>query len=139
MQAISAAANGDALIAPSITARLLAQFARSSADGDGRVVEAAIEPTQPVDPLTEREEEVLVTVARGRTNAEIATDLHISLSTVKSHLASLMSKLGARNRGRDCHVGLRNRPSELTPRPPPTRWAPQGRLRVIPCSDYPYL
>jgi DNA-binding NarL/FixJ family response regulator len=41
---------------------------------------------------------VLVTVARGRTNAEIADDLHISLSTVKTHLASLMSKLGARNR-----------------------------------------
>ena len=49
-------------------------------------------------PLTDREEEVLVTLARGRTNAEIATDLHISLSTVKTHIASLMAKLGARNR-----------------------------------------
>jgi len=48
--------------------------------------------------LTDREEEVLVTVAGGRTNAEIADELHISLSTVKSHLASLMGKLGARNR-----------------------------------------
>ena len=55
-------------------------------------------PAEPVDPLTEREEEVLLTVARGRTNAEIAAELHISLSTVKTHLASLMSKLGARNR-----------------------------------------
>ena len=43
-------------------------------------------------------EEVLLTVASGRTNAEIADDLYISLSTVKTHLASLMSKLGARNR-----------------------------------------
>jgi DNA-binding NarL/FixJ family response regulator len=53
---------------------------------------------QPIEPLTEREEQVLVTVARGRTNAEIADELHISLSTVKAHLASLMTKLGARNR-----------------------------------------
>ncbi len=53
---------------------------------------------EPVEPLTEREEEVVRTVARGRTNAEIADELYISLSTVESHLASLMAKLGARNR-----------------------------------------
>ena len=89
VQAIHAAANGDALIAPSVTARLLAAFADA---GAGRP------PAQPIEPLTDREEEVLVTVARGRTNAEIADELHISLSTVKTHLASLMAKLGARNR-----------------------------------------
>ena len=87
-QAIHAAARGDALIAPSITARLLASFAASS----------PAEPQQPIEPLTGREEEVLLTVASGRTNAEIADELYISLSTVKTHLASLMSKLGARNR-----------------------------------------
>ncbi|MCA9665571.1 MAG: response regulator transcription factor [Myxococcales bacterium] len=90
VQAIHAAANGDALIAPSITARLLETFARA------RPGKAAPQPA--LEPLTEREEQVLVTVARGRTNAEIADELHISLSTVKTHLASLMSKLGARNR-----------------------------------------
>jgi DNA-binding NarL/FixJ family response regulator len=90
-QAVRSAASGDALIAPSVTARLLSRFSDLDA--------SASEPAgQPLDPLTEREEEVLVTVARGRTNAEIADDLCISLSTVKSHLASLMSKLGARNR-----------------------------------------
>jgi DNA-binding NarL/FixJ family response regulator len=89
VQAIHAAANGDALIAPSVTARLLATFAARP---------AATPPAQPIEPLTDREEEVLVTVARGRTNAEIAGELHISLSTVKTHLASLMTKLGARNR-----------------------------------------
>ena len=88
VQAIHAAANGDALIAPSVTVRLLSAFA----DAAPRVA------TQPIEPLTEREEEVLLTVARGRTNAEIATELYISLSTVKTHLASLMTKLGVRNR-----------------------------------------
>jgi DNA-binding NarL/FixJ family response regulator len=89
VQAIHAAADGDALIAPKITARLLAAFSDGPA---GR-------PTvQPIEPLTSREEEVLLTVANGRTNAEIADELHISLSTVKTHLASLMAKLGARNR-----------------------------------------
>jgi len=89
VQAIRAAANGDALIAPSVTVRLLATFSHTPA---GRP------PAQPIEPLTEREEQVLVTVARGRTNAEIADELHISLSTVKAHLASLMTKLAARNR-----------------------------------------
>jgi len=89
MQAIHAAANGDALIAPSITARLLATFSASATREP---------PAPPIEPLTAREEEVLLTVARGRTNAEIADELYMSLSTVKTHLGSVMSKLGARNR-----------------------------------------
>jgi DNA-binding NarL/FixJ family response regulator len=87
-QAIHAAADGDALIAPSVTVRLLATFAGSHKES----------PAPPFEPLTSREEQVLVTVAQGRTNSEIAADLHISSSTVKTHLASLMRKLGARNR-----------------------------------------
>ncbi|MFV2040047.1 MAG: response regulator [Acidimicrobiales bacterium] len=89
VQAIHAAADGEALIAPSITARLLASFSNTPTQSP---------PAQPIEALTDREEEVLVTVARGRTNAEIADELYISLSTVKFHLASLMNKLGARNR-----------------------------------------
>ncbi|GAA0442664.1 response regulator transcription factor [Acrocarpospora corrugata] len=88
-QAIHAAANGDALIAPSITARLLSTFAHT--------VPATL-PAQPIEALTGREEQVLATVARGRTNNEIADELHITLSTVKTHITSLMAKLGARNR-----------------------------------------
>jgi DNA-binding NarL/FixJ family response regulator len=89
VQAIHSAANGDALIAPSVTARLLAAFSGSRPDAP---------PAQPSEPLTAREEEVLARVASGRTNSEIADELFISLSTTKTHLASLMSKLGARNR-----------------------------------------
>jgi DNA-binding NarL/FixJ family response regulator len=87
-QAIHAAADGDALIAPSVTVRLLAAFAHSHPKA-ARV---------PVEALTAREEEVLVQVARGRTNNEIAGELYVTTSTVKAHLASLMRKLGARNR-----------------------------------------
>jgi DNA-binding NarL/FixJ family response regulator len=88
-QAIHAAADGEALIAPSVTARLLSTLVDAGSTSA---------PVQPVEPLTDREEQVLLTVARGRTNSEIADELHISLSTVKTHLASLMAKLGARNR-----------------------------------------
>lgn len=89
VQAIHAAANGDALISPDITRRLLTTLVG---------LERSAPPAQPIEPLTEREEEVLLTVARGRTNAEIADELHITLSTVKTHVAALMTKLGARNR-----------------------------------------
>lgn len=87
-QAIHAAAEGDALIAPSVTVRLLARFAEST----------PVRRRPLVVPLTAREDEVAVTVARGLTNAEIAAVLHISLSTVKFHISSLMDKIGARNR-----------------------------------------
>jgi DNA-binding NarL/FixJ family response regulator len=89
VQAIKAAAAGDALIAPSITVRLLKTFAQQATPA--RRVSL-------IDPLTDREEEVLRTVAMGRTNAEIAEELHISLSTTKTHVANLMTKLGVRNR-----------------------------------------
>ncbi|MET8088261.1 response regulator transcription factor [Micromonospora sp. NPDC005237] len=88
-QAVHAAANGDALIAPSVTTRLLKAFA----DAD-----PAAPRQQPIEALTDREEQVLVAVARGRTNQEIADELYITLSTVKSHVTSLMTKLGVRNR-----------------------------------------
>jgi len=89
IQAIHAAVRGDALIDPGVTARLLASFSTNALPAG---------PVQPLEALTEREEKVLLTVARGKTNAEIAEELHISMSTVKFHLASLMTKLQVRNR-----------------------------------------
>jgi len=89
VQAVRSAADGEALIAPSVTVRLLRAFAD---------VPAGRPAAQPISPVTAREEEVLLAVARGLTNTEIADALHISLSTVKTHLASLMAKLGTRNR-----------------------------------------
>jgi len=88
-EAVHAAASGDALIAPSVTARLLKAFAQTG---------PATPPARPIEALTDREEQVLAAVANGRTNNEIARELYITLSTVKTHIASLMAKLGARNR-----------------------------------------
>lgn len=85
--AIRAAADGDSLISPEITTRLLANVVAPSAP-----------PDADDSPLTDRENDVVKCVARGLSNAEVAGELHVSLSTVKAHLAAAMSKLDARNR-----------------------------------------
>lgn len=90
VEAVRSAARGDALVSPQVTTRLLQQLGSNTASR-----RAAVEP---VEPLTEREEEALSLVARGLTNAEIGERLFVSVSTVKTHLASLHTKLGARNR-----------------------------------------
>lgn len=89
IEAVRAAARGDALVSPQITVRLLRHFA-GQRPADRR---------QPVtDTLTARELDVVRAAARGLTNGEIGAELHLSLSTVKTHLASVQAKLGARNR-----------------------------------------
>ncbi|GAA2683350.1 response regulator transcription factor [Nonomuraea recticatena] len=88
LEAIRAAAAGDALVSPSVTVRLLQHLAQPAA--------GAVRPLN--DPLTERELDVARLVARGRTNQEVAAELFVSLSTVKTHIGSIMAKLGARNR-----------------------------------------
>jgi DNA-binding NarL/FixJ family response regulator len=87
IEAVRAAAKGDTLVSPSVTVRLLEHLAKPQAA-----------PRQPAEALTERELEVVRLVARGRTNEEIAGELFVSLSTVKTHLGSVHRKLGARNR-----------------------------------------
>ncbi len=86
VEAVRAAAAGDALVSPSVTVRLLAQWAK------------AVSVHPPGEPLTDRELDVVRLVARGRTNQEVAAELFVSLSTVKTHLGSIFAKLNARNR-----------------------------------------
>ncbi|GAA3068286.1 hypothetical protein GCM10020000_60840 [Streptomyces olivoverticillatus] len=91
VEAVHAAAVGDSLISPAITVRLLRDMAHT---GSGPP-----EPVkQPAEPLTDREADVVRCAARGATNAEIAAELYVSLSTVKTHLANVQLKLAARNR-----------------------------------------
>ncbi len=92
-EAVHAAARGDALIDPNVTVRLIEAFAGS----DAASARSKAAPP-PATPLTDREEDVLAAVARGLGNDEIGRALHISLSTVKTHVASLMAKIGVRNR-----------------------------------------
>jgi DNA-binding NarL/FixJ family response regulator len=89
VEAVRAAAAGDALVSPSVTVRLLEHIAARP---------VARTPVLLPDPLSPRELEVVRAVARGRTNAEIAAELFVSLSTVKTHLTNIQSKLTARNR-----------------------------------------
>jgi len=88
--AIHAVAAGDALIAPSITRRLIAEFAARPTPAPA--------PPPGLSDLTARELEVLRLVARGRSNAEIASELVVSGTTVKSHVARMLMKLDLRDR-----------------------------------------
>lgn len=90
VRALEVVAAGDALLTPSITLRLIDRFVR--ADDDPRD-QAVVLPD-----LTQREQEVLTAVARGLSNAEIADELVVSYSTVKTHVSHLLTKLDARDR-----------------------------------------
>jgi DNA-binding NarL/FixJ family response regulator len=89
LAAIRVVAAGDGLIAPSVTRRLIKEFA-------GRPEPAA--ERRAADDITEREREVLTLVGRGRTNTEIAGELFISVATVKTYVSRLLTKLDARDR-----------------------------------------
>ena len=87
VEAVRAAVQGETLISPSTTVRLLQHLAAGT-------------PTDPAAPdaLTAAERNVVVRVARGATNSEVAADLHLAVSTVKTHLNRVQSRLGLRNR-----------------------------------------
>lgn len=90
VQAVRVVAAGDALLSPRVTRRMIAQFAAQkprTRRGAGALTE-----------LTEREREVLVLVAKGMSNTEIAGELFIAEQTVKTHVGKLLAKIGARDR-----------------------------------------
>jgi len=86
--AIRLLARGEALLAPAVTRRVIEQFARTP----------RIEPPAAQTLLTPREQDVLVELAHGRTNAEIAASLFVSEGTTKTHVSSILAKLGLRDR-----------------------------------------
>ena len=90
IRAIRVVAEGDALLAPSVTKKLIEEFAKRPQPTDKKPKE--------LDSLTDRELDVLKEVARGLTNAEIAARLHVSETTVKTHVAHLLGKLDLRDR-----------------------------------------
>ncbi len=89
ISAVRVVAQGDALLAPQITRRLIAEFARHSPQ--------AHKPKQ-LKALTERELDVLKLIARGLSNAEIAGELYVSETTIRTHVARILTKLGLRDR-----------------------------------------
>jgi DNA-binding NarL/FixJ family response regulator len=90
LEAVRAVAAGDAVLSPAVTRRLLDQV--------GRRLPAAVAREPGLEPLTEREHEVLRLLAAGLSNGEIAQALVVSEATVKSHVSSLLGKLGLRDR-----------------------------------------
>ncbi|MGW5646878.1 response regulator [Saccharopolyspora sp. NPDC003752] len=90
LDAIRVIAAGEALLAPSVTRRLIAEFTRGPAP--------RARPRRELSGITQRELEVLALITRGLSNTEIEQHLHLSRSTVKTHIGRLMTKLAARDR-----------------------------------------
>ena len=90
VRAIRAAVSGESLMAPSSLRRLLTEFSRTPTPD--------LSASRAVQVLTEREREVLLAMARGRSNDEIAAELYLSPATVKTHVGSVLAKLGVRDR-----------------------------------------
>jgi DNA-binding NarL/FixJ family response regulator len=90
VDAVRLVAAGDALLSPSVTARVIARATRESSSDSPADVR--------LDALTDREHEVLIFLGRGASNAEIAVDLFVSETTVKTHVSRILLKLGLRDR-----------------------------------------
>jgi DNA-binding NarL/FixJ family response regulator len=94
IEAVRVVARGDALLSPEVTRRVIAQFSRRAQVNRGSAPAAPHRPPE----LTDREYEVLVAMARGASNAEIAQQLGVSEATVKTHVSRILVKLNLRDR-----------------------------------------
>jgi len=108
IHAVRVVAAGDALLAPSVTRRIIEQFARRPVEPDVR---------ERLESLTQREREVLVMLARGNSNAELAAALFVTEGTIKTHVSSLLAKLGLRDRVQAVVLAYESR--LITPGTPP--------------------
>jgi len=97
VRAVRVVASGDALVDPAVTRRLIEAFVVATGNGGGAPV-ARRRDDAALAQLTEREVEVLQALARGLSNAEVAADLYVSETTVKTHVGHILTKLGLRDR-----------------------------------------
>jgi len=140
VRAVRLVAAGDALLAPSVTRRIIEEFATRPAPTGVR--------TSALEVLTQREREVLRLLAQGRSNLELAHELHVTEGTVKTHVSSILAKLGLRDRvqavvlaydaglvtpGQHCPARRRGL-SDVGPAPPPLRGRAVPR-RVPPAAE----
>ena len=117
IEGIRTIASGDALLSPSVTRRLMREFARATTEG-GRPTDVT---NRDLDRLTERERQVLVHMGHGLANREIARELHLGESTVKTHVKRILMKLALRDRVHAVVYAYES--GLLAPRPPEGRWA----------------
>jgi DNA-binding NarL/FixJ family response regulator len=92
VEAIRATARGESILEPSVAAKVIAEFTRVSSMVPAAQMEHLVEP------LSERELEILALIARGASNKEIASQLFIAEGTVKNHVTHILGKLGVRDR-----------------------------------------
>ncbi|MGM7667737.1 response regulator [Microbacterium sp. A93] len=105
--AVRVLAAGSGMLAPEVTRRVVQRYA-TAATGDGAVATASACSLDLIEPLTEREAEVLALLSEAMSNAEIAAALFIGEATVKTHVSRVLQKLGARDRVQAVVLALRN-------------------------------
>ncbi|MGM7680366.1 response regulator [Microbacterium sp. A94] len=105
--AVRVLAAGDGMLAPEVTRRVVQRYATAST-GDGAVATASAPSLDLIEPLTEREAEVLALLSEAMSNAEIATALFIGEATVKTHVSRVLQKIGARDRVQAVVLALRH-------------------------------
>ncbi|GAA2810923.1 response regulator transcription factor [Crossiella cryophila] len=104
LRAITVIAAGESLLAPTVTRRLIEEFTR----GPDPTPTLTPGPVRPLTGVTDREQQVLTLIARGRANDEIAIELHLSLATVKTYVGRLLAKLHARDRAQLVIIAYEN-------------------------------